>query len=109
VTGSVDGIEGQPISMEQYSLKLGLAYPNPVNNRTTISYQLPARATVELAVYNVLGQKVRILAQGTQNPGWHSVEWNGRDNGGRRVSSGIYLYRLTAGSGSAVKKLVVLR
>ncbi|MBI5805985.1 carboxypeptidase regulatory-like domain-containing protein [candidate division TA06 bacterium] len=109
ITGGVNGVEGKPIVLEQYGFKLGLAYPNPVNNQTTISYQLPAKSNVELSVYNVLGQKIKVLAQGTQNPGWHSVIWNGRDNGGRKVSSGIYLYRLSSGSGSAVKKLVVIR
>jgi hypothetical protein len=103
------GIEGKPVSAEQYAFKLGQAYPNPAKNQTTISYQLPVRANMELIVYNVLGQKVKTLVNGSQNPGWHSATWNGRDNSGRKVSSGIYLYRLTTGSGTAVKKLVVIR
>ncbi|MDP2807905.1 MAG: carboxypeptidase regulatory-like domain-containing protein, partial [bacterium] len=103
------GIEGTPIATDHYYFKLSPAYPNPVKNQTTIRYQLPAKSKIDLSVYNVLGQKVRILAQGSQNPGWHSVTWNGRDNGGRKVASGIYIYRLTTGSGTAVKKLVVIR
>jgi hypothetical protein len=111
ITDSVNclGIEGKPVSAEQYGFKLGQAYPNPVKNLTTISYQLPSRSNIALEVYNVLGQKVKTLIKGSQNPGWHSVTWNGRDNSGRRVSSGIYLYRLTTGSGTAVNKLVVIR
>jgi hypothetical protein len=103
------GVEGQPVSAEQYGFKLGQAYPNPVRNQATISYQLPSRSNIELSVYNVLGQRVRTLARGSQNPGWHSVTWNGADNGGRKVSSGVYIYRLITGTGTAVKKLVVIR
>ena len=103
------GISGQPEAIQQYGFKLSPAYPNPVRNQTTISYQLPSRSNMELSVYNVLGQKVRVLVRGTQNPGWHSVTWNGRDSGGRRVASGIYLYRLSTASGDAVKKMVVIR
>ncbi len=111
VTDSVNclGIAGQPGTVQQYGFKLSPAYPNPVKNLTTISYQLPAKTNMELSVYNVLGQKVKTLAQGSQNAGWHSVTWNGRDHGGRKVASGIYLYRLTTSSGNAVKKLVVIR
>ncbi|MDO9390260.1 MAG: carboxypeptidase regulatory-like domain-containing protein [bacterium] len=104
-----NGIEGTPVAVDQYRFKLGLAYPNPVKNQTTINYQLPARSSVELTVYNVLGQKVKVLAQGMQDPGWHTVVWNGRDNFGRKVACGIYLYCLTTGSDGAVKKLVVIR
>lgn len=103
------GVAGQPEALQQYGFKLSPAYPNPVKNQTTISYQLPSKSNLELSVYNVLGQKVKVLVQGVQNPGRHSVTWNGRDSGGRRVASGIYLYRLTTGTGNSVKKLVVIR
>ncbi|MDI6739591.1 MAG: FlgD immunoglobulin-like domain containing protein, partial [Candidatus Edwardsbacteria bacterium] len=83
--------------------------PNPITDRTFISYQLRAPGRVSLKIYNVAGQLVRTLANGYQNAGYHSVLWNGNDNRGERAASGMYLYRLDAGSYSATNKLVIIR
>jgi len=83
--------------------------PNPFNPTTTISFTIPASGMVKLAVYNALGQEVRNLVNGYLAAGVHSVVWNGRDSAGRATTSGIYFYRLEAGSLSATKKLTLLR
>ncbi|NIW45714.1 MAG: hypothetical protein GWN30_13475, partial [Gammaproteobacteria bacterium] len=71
---------------EHYALKQN--HPNPFNPSTTIEYQLPRAAEVKLAIYNVLGQKVRTLVNGKLAPGYHSVVWDGRDDRGVVASSG---------------------
>ena len=85
-------------------------YPNPFNSGTMLSFSLPeAQPSVELAVYDLLGQKLAVLVRGEQGPGLHSVAWNGRDESGRPLASGSYLYRLQAGPYRAVGKLMLLR
>ncbi len=94
---------------------LGQNYPNPFNPTTEIQYALPAPSSVQLIVYNLLGQEVARLANGVEAAGTHSVRWDGRDRAGHSVASGIYLYRLHAvglaggGTFSSVHKMVVLR
>ena len=85
-------------------------YPNPFNSGTVLSFSLPeARPEVELAVYDLLGQKLAVLVRGARGSGFHSVRWNGRDGSGRPLASGSYLYRLRAGPHRAVGKLMLLR
>jgi hypothetical protein len=73
-------------------------YPNPFNPTTTIKYQLPFDSKVTLKVYNVLGQEVAALVNKSQAAGYYSVNWNGLNRIGHRVSSGIYIYRMVAKS-----------
>ena len=85
-------------------------YPNPFNSRTHLSFSLPEdQPHVELAVYDLLGQKLAVLAAGPRASGRRSVEWDGRDDAGRPVASGTYLYRLRAGPHQGVGKLLLLR
>ena len=85
-------------------------YPNPFNSGTVLSFSLPeAQPVVELTVYDLLGQKLAVLVRGKRGSGFHSVEWNGRDDSGRLLASGSYLYRLRAGPHRAVGKLMLLR
>ncbi|MBD3402218.1 T9SS type A sorting domain-containing protein [candidate division GN15 bacterium] len=84
-------------------------YPNPFNPTTTISFSLPEQAQVTLCVFNVLGQEVRRLIDATLPAGEHQVEWRARDDRGRELSSGVYLYRLEAGGFSDVKKMLLVR
>ncbi|NIO55422.1 MAG: T9SS type A sorting domain-containing protein [Candidatus Latescibacteria bacterium] len=84
-------------------------YPNPFSASTTIEYFLPSNAPVTLTVYNILGQRVARIIEPMKPKGPHSIVWNGRDENGKKVASGIYFYRLQAGAFSATKKMVLLR
>lgn len=86
-------------------------YPNPFNPTTTIQFGVPSGATetVTLRIVNVLGQTVRVLVDRPLAPGHHAVVWDGTDASGRHVASGIYLYQLTAGDFTAVKKLMLMK
>ncbi len=89
--------------------KLYQDYPNPFNPETVISYQLAVGRKVELSVYNMLGQKVHTLVKERQRAGQHEVVWDGRDNAGREVSSGVYVYQLEAGERVQSRKMLLLR
>ena len=84
-------------------------YPNPYNSTTRISYSLSEKADVELTVYNLLGQKIKILVETSKPAGRYSVLWDGTDYDGHEVSSGIYFYSLTAGDFRDSKKMVLLK
>jgi len=71
-------------------------YPNPFNPFTTVKYDLPERSEVLLTIYNILGRNVRTLVQGMEEPGYKSVVWDGSDDSGRPVSTGVYLYQIRA-------------
>lgn len=86
-----------------------ISYPNPFNPSTVISYSLKASGPVRLDVYNILGQHMTTLADGTQEAGVHSINWNGTNNTGSPVASGIYFARLTTGSLSMTHKMVLVR
>ncbi len=98
---------------EQYNLPTTMAllqnHPNPFNLATTISYELPARAHASLIIYNLLGQTVKKLVDADRPAGVHTVVWDGTDNRGQVVSSGIYLYRLDIGSAALCRKMVLLK
>ena len=70
------------------------SYPNPFNGAATISFDLPHSSPVELAVYNLTGQKVATLAHGLREAGAYALRRDGRDDDGRELASGVYLYRL---------------
>ncbi len=84
-------------------------YPNPFNPETTIPYQLADRSKVSLVIYNALGQEVRTLLATTQDAGSYTARWDGKDNFGKHLPSGVYLYRLHAGEMTFTKKMIYLR
>ena len=79
-------------------------YPNPFNPITTISYQIPKASDVSLAIYNINGQFIETLVNTHQDAGTYKTQWKAKD-----VSSGIYLYKLTAGDYTEVRKCMLLR
>ena len=83
--------------------------PNPFNPSTLIAYRLPGAVHVELSVYNLMGQRIRRLVHGIREAGRHEVVWDGRDDRGREVGSGVYCYRLRAGGLTETGKALVLR
>jgi len=84
-------------------------YPNPFNPSTVITYSLATSADVDLVVINVLGQQIRTLVNEYQSSGDHSVVWDGRDQGGNQVASGIYFYRMSAAGAVDTKKMMLLK
>jgi hypothetical protein len=89
--------------------KLYQNYPNPFNPTTQIEFQLPQQAKMTIKIYNIMGQEVKTLVDEVKEAGYHTIVWNGLDNSGTPVSSGIYYYRMLTGSYSEVKKMVLLR
>jgi len=90
--------------------KLGQNYPNPFNPSTNISYTVGKNANVTLKIYNTLGQEVKTLvANKAHTANTYNVSWNGTDNAGNVVSSGIYIYRLEAGDVKLSKKMMFLK
>jgi len=83
--------------------------PNPCNRGTVINYQLAKTGQVCIKVYNTLGQVVKTIVSASQEPGYHAVKWDGRDEAGRQAASGIYFYRLASSEFNSTKKMVVLR
>ncbi len=84
-------------------------HPNPFNPTTEINFALPKACDATLEVYNITGQKVATLVDGTLEAGEHTVQWDSRDQSGVSVASGIYLYRLTAGEFRDTKKMILLK
>lgn len=89
--------------------KLSQSYPNPFNPTTTIRYQLPEKSLVNLKIYNILGQLIRTLVDDEKAAGYYTIQWDGRDDSGKTVGSGIYFYRLEAGSFIQTRKALFLR
>jgi hypothetical protein len=96
LTGIEDKAEVVPT---QYALHQN--YPNPFNPSTTIKYDLKAKTDVKLTIYNILGQKVRTLVNMNQSAGFKHVVWDGLNEFGEQVSTGVYIYRIEAGDPSA--------
>ena len=84
-------------------------YPNPFNQSTEIEFTLPQTSKIKLDKFNINGQLIRNLINSTLNTGTHKVEWDGKDNHGKNVTSGIYLYRLTADEFVKTKNMVLLK
>jgi len=88
---------------------LNANYPNPFNPETTISFSLPENTSIELAVYNIKGKKVKTLASGNMDAGDHESIWYGRDDDGKQVSSGVYFYKLKSDRHTTTKKCVLMK
>lgn len=112
VDGHVDPITAVHVeSMAKLPATYGLDQnmPNPFNPATAIQYQLPEDGHVRLVVYNLLGQEVRTLVDERVMAGHHAVMWDGRDDSGRSLATGVYLYRLTANDYKQVKRMLLLK
>ncbi len=84
-------------------------YPNPFNPETTITFNLPTAGNANLAIYNVKGQLVKNLANSQMNAGSHKLTWNGTDNNGRNVTSGIYFYKLSHNGTTETRKMMLMK
>ena len=94
--------------------QLAQNYPNPFNSETVIEYELPQSGEIQLIVYDVTGQRVATLASGLREAGTYAPRWDGRDDAGRQMASGVYLSRLEAAAVTGdrivqTRKLLLLR
>ncbi|NIO02227.1 MAG: T9SS type A sorting domain-containing protein [Candidatus Latescibacteria bacterium] len=101
--------ETDPICVPVTFISLNQNYPNPSNPGTTMTFTLPEKAQVNLSVYNMEGKLVRTLVNESMDGGLKEITWDGRNNQGNPVGSGIYLYRLKAGNRILMKKMVHLK
>ncbi|MBN2001009.1 right-handed parallel beta-helix repeat-containing protein [candidate division KSB1 bacterium] len=100
--------EGQKVFRPE-GFNLYPAFPNPFNPSTTIQYELPRTVQVEVSIYNLHGQLIKVLQNIIQPAGFYTLQWDGRDQQGRNVASGIYLCRILAGSFQKSVKLMLMR
>ena len=100
-------VETQTVLPEHFSL--GQNAPNPFNSSTIIPYEIATGAAAELAIYNVAGQRVRTFVLGYQSPGEYRIVWDGRDDTGRELGSGVYLYALKTGAEAAWRKAILVK
>lgn len=89
-------------------IKLYQNYPNPFSEKTVITYKIPKHNDVTIKVYNILGQEVRALITSEIQEGFNNVIWDGKDNFGKKVSSGIYFYNVKSGDKIKIKKMIYL-
>jgi len=83
--------------------------PNPFNPQTDIRFQMPIQAQVTIKIYNMLGKEIRTLIDGKREPGFYTVSWNGDNNIGKKVASGVYLYMIKANHFVQVRKMLLMK
>ena len=84
-------------------------YPNPFNPVTNIQFDIPEESEVRMEIYNLMGQRVATLVNNTLEPGFHAVKWNGTNDFGKQLSSGMYIYSISANNFTSVKKLILMK
>ncbi len=106
VTTSVLG-ETNTTSPSKYQLKQN--FPNPFNPSTTIRYSLSSPQKIYIRIYDVSGQLVKDIIEEHKQAGEYNVKWNGKNNSGQRVSSGVYYYQMTVGNETQAKKMILIK
>ena len=106
-TSDVKETEGDVTKPTEFSLSQN--YPNPFNPTTNFQFTLPKSSHVKIEIFNIVGQKVAIVVDGDMKAGVYTADWNGRDEKGESVSSGIYFYRMRADDFSDMKKMVLVK
>ncbi len=109
--GIISDVDDENSAALPTAFTLSQNHPNPFNPRTVIEFYNPksVSAKVTLEVFNILGQRVKQLFDGSAPPGMTRIEWDGRDAGGRGVATGIYFYRLKAGETTLTKKMALVK
>ena len=105
----VSAVLEEYISAPPQTFALAQNYPNPFNSQTIIRFSLPTDTQVNLSIYNLAGQKVATLVEGNRQAGTYAVDWDGTDESGSELASGVYLYRLKAGDQIETSKLLLLQ
>jgi hypothetical protein len=104
-----DKVDGQEITDVPQATRLEQNYPNPFNPTTSIKFSLKKSSDVALKIYNSAGQLVKTLVDGKKEADYYDVQWNGVDEVGKPVSSGIYFYRLETDDFSQTKSMILLK
>jgi hypothetical protein len=107
--GGATGVRENNPGMVPTGYELTQNYPNPFNPTTEIRFSLPRSSAVKLLIYNILGQEIKTLIDRPMDAGIYTADWDGTNNSGRSVASGIYFYRLTAGSFTETRKMVLVK
>jgi hypothetical protein len=112
LSGKMDpllNVEVGNLSLLPESYGLDQNHPNPFNPSTTINYQMPEEAQVKLVIYNLLGQQIKTLVNERVEAGFHKIVWDGTDEIGRQVASGVYVYRMDAGSFHHTRRMMLVK
>ena len=104
--GTAIGTEGNRLV---HGFVLNQNYPNPFNPTTQISYRIAKTGNYELAVFNILGKKIRTLQSAKLKPGNYSLEWDARNDLGAKVASGIYFYQLSGKNVQLTQKMILMQ
>ncbi len=104
---TVTGVEEEEMIPMQYALEQN--YPNPFNPTTTIKVAVPKKGKVTIKIYDAIGRLIKTLNKSVLNPGYHEFIWNGINNNGFKVSSGVYFYQMKANKFNVVKKMILLK
>ncbi len=105
----ISAVEQPEFAETVESYALGANYPNPFNPTTTIVYTLPEAGAVSLKVYNIMGQEVRTLIDQQMSAGAHQVRWDGKNDVGQPVTSGVYFYEIRVAQFKAMKKMLLIK
>ena len=103
-----NGVDAPIAASPRSGFELAAARPNPFVDGTSLAWSVPVRGRVRIELYDVLGRRVRTLVDEIVDPGRYERAWDGRTDDGRRVSSGLYFAKMTAGKFGATRKLVLL-
>jgi hypothetical protein len=104
----VTDVEEEP-AVKPSDFKLYQNYPNPFNPATTIKFKMPRAAKVTLQIFDSNGKRIRTLLTGNLPSGEHNITWDGTNDSGQRVSSGMYFYKLLSGRFISVKRMLLVK
>ena len=108
-TGGYAEQHREGIPLIPLDFKLGQNFPNPFSASTTIRYEISEESSVQLEIFNLMGQRVQVLVDRVKEPGSYEIQWDGMSERGVPFASGIYLYRIRAGQFTEVRKMLLVR
>jgi len=107
--GTPGGVSGEPITGVQCSVRTFKSWPNPFTAAITFSYTLPRKAKISLKIYNIAGQLVKNIVEEERHEGGYNAIWDGRDNNGQNMPSGMYFASLSVYGKTDIRKLVKIK
>jgi len=111
INGEINAVSNSTVTLKAVPTVYSLSqnFPNPFNPTTTIEYSIPKAGLTSLDVYNIAGQKVRTLVNETQSASFYKVVWDGRNDNGESVATGMYFYKLVSGNYSKIVKMTLMK